>query len=140
VSAPLRGRAAPLQAIDSARRGSATEIHAEKAVAASDPYLAGHYPDFTIYPGVFTLESVIQAVRAQRYGTEQHPRQAELGRVRSMRLTAPLRPGDVLSIDCRLSELPGGEALRVDGHCRQQDGITVARFALEFDLQGVPGA
>jgi hypothetical protein len=71
--APL-ARATPLVAPDriepTADTESGADAAARKRVRADDPYLVGHHPDSTLYPAVFLLESVSQAVEepARRLG------------------------------------------------------------------------
>ena len=65
---PTPQNAAPLRALDSVAaelelRGG-LRVRATKRVTVTDPYLGGHFPELTVYPGVFTLESVGQAVSA----------------------------------------------------------------------------
>jgi len=93
-------RAAPLKAIDEYRILSAHEITAEKLVRADDPYLEGHYPDFTIYPGVFVIESVTQTVHALVEQTWESRIEIELTAIKSVRFTSPVLVGDTLRIRC----------------------------------------
>lgn len=96
--------------------------------------MAGHFPELTIYPGVFILESVSQAA-AVALGEP-----VCILRVFSMRFTAPLFAKDVLIIDSSI------EAPRVAGHwhvnarCWRADGTDVAAVRLEVQAEVIAGA
>ncbi|MFF4794822.1 3-hydroxyacyl-ACP dehydratase FabZ family protein [Streptomyces sp. NPDC001276] len=138
-----RSFAAPLAAVDTvdvADTPVGGRVEAVKRIVAGDPYLAGHYPDFTIYPGVFTLESVQQAIRywaARRHGPGTV---AELTAITSISFAAPLLPGDTLRIGCDLSEhddTPG--AVRAKVRCHRGDGALSARMTLELRIERTDG-
>lgn len=119
--------AAPLRAVDEVVVDpDGTSAAARKRVTRDDPYLVGHYPDFTIYPGVFQLESVIQTAR------ELIGAPARLVKIRSLRFTAPLLDGDELSIALTLSEDLVAKTLVVKARCTRGDGTAAASMILEF--------
>jgi 3-hydroxyacyl-[acyl-carrier-protein] dehydratase len=134
--------AAPLRAVD--RVGVDTSdgtmrIVATKAVLATDPYLAGHFPGFTIFPGVFLIEALRQAVAAA-FG---RPAGSASGRpdiieVRSARFLAPLLPGDVFTIDARVASADDDGRFDVEARCFRADGVTAARLRVRFRIGG-PG-
>ncbi|MBP0450819.1 MULTISPECIES: 3-hydroxyacyl-ACP dehydratase FabZ family protein [unclassified Kitasatospora] len=127
-----RRRAAPLAAVDGVTLVGDTEVTAVKAVHAADPYLDGHYPEFTIYPGVFIMESVNQAVDefvARRFGAG---RIADLTTVKSVRFTTPVLPGDTLQVSCTI--LADGDALAVNASCRNSAGATAAKLRLSYGV------
>ncbi|MCU1681792.1 MAG: hypothetical protein JWQ81_2531 [Amycolatopsis sp.] len=121
-------RARPLSALDAVERRSDTEIFATKLVRADDPYLVGHYPGFTIYPGVFIIESVTQAVRSEF--------DADLTTITSVRFTTSLVPGDTLRVHCEY--VRDGEILMVRAECHNGDGVRAAQMRLVFRVAGVP--
>ncbi|MFE6776499.1 3-hydroxyacyl-ACP dehydratase FabZ family protein [Streptomyces sp. NPDC057702] len=118
VFTPVTGklRAAPVDPVDEVALVSATEVVVRKTVRADDPYLEGHYPEFTVYPGAFVIESVFDAVlllvRAQR-GAETFVEPAE---ITSVRFTTALRPGDTLQVRCECQAVDG-DIVRVVAHC-----------------------
>lgn len=132
--------AAPLTAVDTVDitdTPAGSRVEAVKRIVADDPYLAGHYPDFTIYPGVFSLESVHQAIR--HWATRRHGpgTVAELTAVTSISFAAPLLPGDTLRIGCDLTERDGTpRTVRAKVRCHRADGALSARMTLELRIDG----
>ncbi|MCW3816575.1 polyketide synthase dehydratase domain-containing protein [Micromonospora sp. DR5-3] len=133
-----RSFAAPLDAVDQVDP-SADGITATKRIVATDPYLAGHYPGFPIYPGVFTVETVHQAARRAVEADRGPDVRVELAAVRSVRFKAPLLPGDVLTASCQLRDDPDDpHRVRVVADCRRGDGAATAKVTLELRVR--PGA
>jgi 3-hydroxyacyl-[acyl-carrier-protein] dehydratase len=138
--------AAPLRATDEvevATRDGGVTVRATKLVRATDPYLAAHFPGQVVYPGVFVLETVRQAVL-----TALGPRAGrlpELSVVRSVRFRHPLRPGQRLRVTADIeapAEAGSAEegAIVVRARCRCDGGADVATLVLEFqyDHPGQP--
>ncbi|RJO78947.1 hypothetical protein D5S18_03665 [Nocardia panacis] len=129
-------RAVPLSALDHfesiSEMASGVEIVAKKLIRADDPYLIGHYPDFPIYPGVFIIESVGQAVEALVRSKQVS---AELIAIGSVRFIAPVLPGDMLSIRCRCVYEPDVR-LAVRADCQNDNDVKVAQMRLKFQLCG----
>ncbi len=120
--------AAPLSAVDKLETAEDGTVTATKDIVADDPYLAGHYPHFTIYPGVFTIETVHQAART---ALETDGATARLVGIISVHFKAPLLPGDRLTAD--LTFQPSEEdssIVRVKAKCRRADGQTAARITI----------
>ncbi|MGP0051424.1 MAG: 3-hydroxyacyl-ACP dehydratase FabZ family protein [Solirubrobacteraceae bacterium] len=125
--------AAPLTALETlsvAPEGDGLRVRAAKRVLSEDPYMDGHFPGFPIYPGVFVLETVLQAV-ARAVG-----RSLALGRVRSMRFTAPLLAGDALELTALVRPGPGDGVMSVRASCRRRDGVDAASLTLELRTDG----
>jgi len=119
--------AAPLRAVDEVVVDpDGTSAAARKRITRTDPYLAGHYPDFTIYPGVFMLESVVQTTR-ELVAARHDGARATLVGIRSLRFTAPLLDGDELAVALTLSA-----DLVAKATCTRGDGKTAATMTLEF--------
>jgi 3-hydroxyacyl-[acyl-carrier-protein] dehydratase len=120
--------AAPLSAVDKLEIGADDTVTAIKDIVADDPYLAGHYPHFTIYPGVFSIETVYQAAREalQRDGAT-----AELAGIVSVHFKAPLLPGDRLTAELTFRPSPEDPSIvRVKAKCVRADGQTSGRITL----------
>jgi 3-hydroxyacyl-[acyl-carrier-protein] dehydratase len=131
--------AAPLRAIDRAectQAGDRLVIHARKTIVATDPYLGGHFPGFMVFPGVFVIEALRQAVAAAL--GESDGMVPEIHALRSVRFLAPLRPGDELMVEATLGPVVAGQAFDVTARCRRGDGVTVARIVAAFGY-GSPG-
>lgn len=105
---------------------------ARKLVLAEDPYLSGHYPDVPIFPGVFTIDSVVQTARALLIDREPES-SPQLQVLVSVQFTAPIRPGDHFEV--AVHALPGKPAdpagtRRIKAQCIRGDGITAGRMTL----------
>lgn len=122
--------AAPLCAVDTVGEAGADRIEGVKEIVTADPYLIGHYPDFTIYPGVFTVESVHQLVR--RWAVTRHGdrTRAELVSIDSVAFLAPLLPGDTLRMSCQVTEESETSTVRVKARCTRSDGALTGRMKL----------
>jgi 3-hydroxyacyl-[acyl-carrier-protein] dehydratase len=138
VSAPTVARspvsAAPLPAVDTLvvegdLRGGLT-VRAGKTVTVRDPYLAGHFPAVTVYPGVFTLETLRQAVVAAVGTCAGEP--AELHLLRSARFVAPLLDGDELIVVARIGPVQDDDVFEVTARCERGDGVLVAQVRAQF--------
>lgn len=127
--------AVPLSAVDgwtSSGRGDVVTVRARKQVVATDPYLAGHFPGNIIFPAVFILEGVRQAVA----GALAAPA-GEVAALRSLRMHRSLAPGDELHLDLEVRPLASGA-----GNARRYDvravatcgGEPVAKLAVELDV------
>lgn len=84
-----------------------------KKVPADDPYLAGHYPQLALWPGVFLIDSAAQL--AARYFAAYQPRLAAavLAEVASVRFLRPVLPGDEYEVRVE----PAGPAGVVRARC-----------------------
>lgn len=122
VAAPCP--AVPLCAVDELVVLGDGELTATKRITAADPYLSGHYPGRPIYPGVFVIESVLQAAR--RYLGDPG---LAIASVESVRLRAPLLPGDVLRLSLVFNPLPDGQ-FRVRAGGTRADGSAAASVEL----------
>jgi 3-hydroxyacyl-[acyl-carrier-protein] dehydratase len=128
-----RTYAAPLSAVDGMRveeRDAGLHVSAWKDVTVDDPYLAAHFPDRTIYPGVFVLETVHQAVLAAL--GERDGVLPSLSGMRSLRLLGGLHPGERLCVEATVVPSGDGGTADVDAVCQRADGSSVARMVLEF--------
>jgi 3-hydroxyacyl-[acyl-carrier-protein] dehydratase len=136
VTAGLPPYAAPLAAVDRLHLRPAPEgleLWADKAVTADDPYQAAHFPGSPLYPGVFVLETLRQAVAAAV--GPRDGRWPQVRHIRSLRFSAPLAGGDVLSLRARLG-LPVADApFEVTAGCRRADGSPAATLRVRFDWE-----
>ena len=129
--------AAPLVAVD---RVHVTEteggvaLRAWKLIDDADPYLAAHFPGFTIFPGVFMIESLRQAVAlGLGAGTAGV---ADVVAVRSARFLNPLLAGDTMTVDALVATADASGSFAVDATCRRGDGEVAARLSVEMRYGG----
>lgn len=125
--------ATPLIAVDCIEvlpQASGLFVRATKKITASDPYLAAHFPGFAIFPGVFVIESVRQAVIAALGEVEGVL--PEIRRLHSVRFLSPMFPGDSMTLEASI--VPGAEigAWEVESCCKKDSGAVAARLKLEF--------
>jgi 3-hydroxyacyl-[acyl-carrier-protein] dehydratase len=133
--------AAPLRAVDSSEAQPQSDrllITATKSVVDTDPYLSAHFPGRTVYPGVFIVEGVRQAVIAAL-----GPRDGvlpELSAVHSLRFLGAMHPGECLCIVATAEPADEGGSHRVEATGRRPDGAVVARLTLSFSYQAADDA
>lgn len=125
--------ARPLDAVDSLEYhvdGDDLVVLARKTVRVTDPYMAGHFPGLTLYPAIFLLEGVRQAVGSVKGDW------LEVHSVRSLRIFKPMLDGDVLClrIGVRAADKPG--VVRTDLRCTRADGPLVAEISAELTKGG----
>ncbi len=121
--------AAPISAFDTLEVPEPGTAVAVKKIVAEDDYLAGHYPHFTIYPGVFTVETVQQAARA---ALAADGIDAGLTDVTSVRFTGTLVPGDTLTTTLTIGAPADDGSVEVKARCHRQDGGSCARITLRL--------
>jgi 3-hydroxymyristoyl/3-hydroxydecanoyl-(acyl carrier protein) dehydratase len=125
--------ALPLAALDRYQLVSDHEIVATKLARDDGGYLSGHYPGSLIYPGMFMLESITQAVRTlvDSVQPRANPR-VRLTAVPLARFLAPVVAGDLLTIQCRC-RYPAADLIEVNANCRIED-TAVAQLRCSFRL------
>ena len=126
--------AAPLPAIRwvevSAGPRGGISLRAGTTVDESDVYLGGHFPELTVYPGVFTLETIGQAVTAAvGYCAGRLP---QLHRLRSARFLAPRLAGDPRTGEASGSSVAADQSFEVVARCVRGDGVRAASVRAVF--------
>lgn len=131
--APGAGRASPLRGVETdkvERRGETTFVRVHTAVDPADPYLLGHFPGLTIFPGVFVLELLHHAVVAAV--AAQDPAAAvRLTCLRSVRFVAPVGAFDRVTLEAELTPAGGG-TLEARAISRRGDGVVTSRITATF--------
>jgi 3-hydroxyacyl-[acyl-carrier-protein] dehydratase len=125
--------AAPLPACDTVEvdhRGAQTVVTARMRVDPDQEYLRGHFPGMPIYPGVFVIETLTQAL-ARAFA----PAGTEVELLRSVRFVAPLLGGDELTLEAVVRPEPDGLA-SVAAVGRRADGRVATRIAAQVRIGG----
>ena len=94
------------QLIDQVLEATPDRVVAIKNVTSAEEYLADHFPSFPVLPGVFMLESMVQAARTL-LEARGHGRMM-LGEVRALRYGSFVAPGESLKVEVRLQKEAGG--------------------------------
>ncbi len=127
-AAPV-GFAAPLPAVDLIRVAAVDDgwtVSARVVVDSESPNLAGHFPGQPIYPGVFVVETLCQAM------AQAVPGAPRLRTVTSVRFLAALLGGDEMTLDLDVRPTPpAGWAVR--GTARRLDSTVTAQLRAVFD-------
>lgn len=80
-----------------------------KCVTASEPWFAGHFPEYHVMPGVLILEAIAQVGAIALLSLPDFKgKTAFFGGVKKARFKKQVVPGDVLELECRLTALRGG--------------------------------
>jgi len=127
--------ASPLSAVDTLDAVTGADgridLTAVKLIVPEDPYQRAHFPGRPVYPGVFVLETVCQAVLA---AIDQSPVPV-LTTVTSLRFFRPMVPGDRLRAAVVVGPPGADRERRVTASCRSDDGTETARMALTFGVR-----
>jgi 3-hydroxyacyl-[acyl-carrier-protein] dehydratase len=126
----LKDYAAPIVALDKIIWLDVSRITTQKAITGNEAFFEGHYPGYPIYPGVFIIEAVHQAVRY--YAAKSH-NFVRLVEVCSTRFISPLYPGDILEVNCEFHLQPDNQTLVVKAICSNKKG-KVAEVKLEYSV------
>ncbi|WP_233513184.1 3-hydroxyacyl-ACP dehydratase FabZ family protein, partial [Micromonospora craterilacus] len=130
---PCPPGAAPLAAVDDLQvsaEGGRVEVIAGVPVRLDDPNLCGHFPGFPVFPGVFIVEALVQAVDIALRGAGR-PR-LRLRAVDAVRFLAPLLPPDRLTLDI-VAVADGPERWAVTASGSRDDGTVTVTLRARFD-------
>lgn len=122
-------RAAPLSAVARYVREPTEDgwrVHAWVSADPDDLHLRGHFPGMPIYPGVFIIETLCQAMTAA-FGDQLH-----LRRLDSIRFLAPVLGGDELALTMQVAT-PVDHTWQVRAVGRRRDGVVTTRARATFD-------
>ncbi len=123
--------AAPLRAVEQWRcepDGDSMLLSARVGVHGDDPNLRGHFPGQPIFPGIFVIESLCQAMAHAFGSTGPAP---VLRTLRSVRFLAPLLDGDELTLQITATPAAdGGWSTKAVG--TRLDGTVAARIRADF--------
>ena len=103
-----------------------------KCVSANEPFFQGHFPGYKVMPGVLILEALAQVgAVALLSEPENRGKLALFGGIKNARFKRQVRPGDVLELECELTERHGSVGFgtataRVDGKLAARAELTFA--------------
>ena len=77
-----------------------------KSVTANEPFFMGHFPDFPVMPGVLIIEAMAQVagVLVLNQIPDRKSKLVLLAAVDQARFRKPVRPGDQLRIEMKVSK------------------------------------
>lgn len=126
--------------VDRVLERDAERIVTIKQVSRAEEYLQDHFADFPVLPGVFMIESLVQAARRLMDGRVPNGPRLVLGGVRAVKYGSFVRPGETLRVEVSLHkehadgsvEFKGeGTVVRVDGAAGGAGATAVSgRFTL----------
>ena len=105
----------------------------QKCVTANEPFFQGHFPGFKVMPGVLIVEALAQVGAVAILSVpENRGKLALFGGIKNCRFKRQVRPGDVLELECELTEQHG--AVGFGTATARVDGKIAARGELTFAL------
>lgn len=110
-----------------------------KLISQNEPQFTGHFPEFSLYPGVLTIEAMAQlggvAILTM---PEFRNKLAVFAGVDGVRFRGQVRPGDKLDMELTIDRLRGpiGKGTGI----AKVDGKVVCEGTLMFALTDKPGA
>lgn len=112
--------------IDGVIESSAERVVAYKQVTNAEEYLLDHFPGFPVLPGVFMIETLVQASRvlareAGVGGLGGVGVRLVLGSVRGVKYGSFVRPGQSLVVEAKLHKLLGDGSVEIKGEGRVRD-------------------
>jgi 3-hydroxyacyl-[acyl-carrier-protein] dehydratase len=104
--------------VDRVLQQSPDRVVTIKQVSASEEYLQDHFPSFPVLPGVFMVESLVQAARVLlSHRPECANNRYVLGAVRALKYGSFVRPGETLRVEVTLHKTndDGSFDIRAEG-------------------------
>ena len=116
----------PMLLVDRIEELEADRIVGIKNVTVNEPFFNGHFPDYPVMPGVLIVEAMAQVagVLVLSQIPDRKSKQVLLAGVDGAKFRKPVRPGDQLRIEMKLSKRKTSMA-KMSGTA-SVDGVIVA--------------
>ena len=116
----------PMLLVDRIEELEADRIVGIKNVTVNEPFFNGHFPDYPVMPGVLIVEAMAQVagVLVLSQISDRKSKQVLLAGVDEAKFRKPVRPGDQLRIEMKLSRRKTSMA-KMSGTA-SVDGVIVA--------------
>ncbi len=116
----------PFLLVDEIVEQSESRIVCRKRFTGEEFWYAGHYPDFSLTPGVLLCEAAMQAgaVLLARYAADFPGTVPVVTRMNNAKFKAMVRPGDIVTLDVTLKDQLSG-AYFLDARVMNGDKIAV---------------
>ena len=96
----------PMLLVDRIEELEEDRIVGIKNVTVNEPFFAGHFPDFPVMPGVLIIEAMAQVAGVLVLNSipDRHTKLVLLASVEQAKFRRPVRPGDQLRIEMKVSK------------------------------------
>lgn len=110
------------------------ELVAIKNVTINEPYFQGHFPTNPVMPGVLQLEAMAQAAGIiMLRKTSKGGRTAFFMSADKVKFRKPVRPGDQVIVNAKITKLRGDKLATAECHCTV-DGQVVSSAEVMFAI------
>ena len=108
-----------------------TSLNAVKSVSLAEEYLADHFPDFPVLPGVMMIEALTQAAAMLVHSTNDFSHSmVTLAEVRNAKYKSFVKPGNTLEISIKAKNIDTEtSSFKAEGTC---DGKSMVEARLQL--------
>lgn len=105
-----------------------------KCVSGNEPQFEGHFPEYSVMPGVLVLEALAQTGAVALLSEEENKgKLAMFGGIRNCRFKREVLPGDVLELYCEIENKRG--PMGFGNAIARIDNDTVCQAKLSFVIK-----